>query len=104
MASYIKLRVAQPEMPRPYRSPLGVGGAVVGALLSVIALVACFSVADYRPAVIGVAIFVGAALLYFLFYSRHRLVAQAPEERIALGDTVPDAGRGFPIVESADVR
>jgi ethanolamine permease len=84
MFSYIKLRISRPELPRPYRSPLGIPGAVVGAVLSLMALAATFSIADYRPAVAGVALFVMAGVIYFVVYSRHRLVAQAPEEENAL--------------------
>jgi ethanolamine permease len=84
MASFIKLRLDRPELPRPYRSPVGIPGAAAGGVLSVIALAACFSTPAYRAAVAGTAIFVGVALVYFLAYSRYRLVAQAPEERIAL--------------------
>ena len=84
MASYIKLRMSHPDLPRPYRSPLGIPGAVVGGVLSLIALLACFSIPDNRTAVIGTAIFLVAAVVYFLAYSRTRLVAQAPEERVAL--------------------
>jgi ethanolamine permease len=84
MCSYIKLRWSRPDLPRPYKSPLGVPGAALGALLAVVALFACFSVPIYRPGVGGVAIFLGAAILYFWCYSRHRLVAQAPEEESAL--------------------
>jgi ethanolamine permease len=84
MASFVKLRIVRPDMPRPYRSPLGIPGAVVGALLSLVALFATFSVEDYRPAVWGVAIFLVIGILYFLLYSRYHLVAQAPEEENAL--------------------
>jgi ethanolamine permease len=84
MVSYISLKLFRPELPRPYRSPLGIPGAALGACLSLVALLACFSVEDYRPAVFGVAIFLFVAILYFLLYSRKRLVAQAPEEEVAL--------------------
>jgi ethanolamine permease len=84
MFSYIKLRRDRPEMPRPYKSPLGIPGAVVGAVLAIIALVACFANPDYLPGVYGVAAFLIIGLLYFIFYSRKKLVAQAPEEEVAL--------------------
>jgi ethanolamine permease len=84
MLSYIKLRISRPEMARPYRSPLGIPGALVGAILSVVALCATFAVDEYRPAVTGVALFLVVGILYFFFYSRHSLVAQAPEEEDAL--------------------
>ena len=84
MAAYIKLRITRPDLERPYRSPLGVPGAVVGLLLSLLALCATFAVEKYRTGVIGVAVFVAIGIVYFLAYSRHRLVAQAPEEEEAL--------------------
>jgi ethanolamine permease len=102
MVSYIKLRLDRPELPRPYRSPLGIPGAAAGALLSVVALVACFSTPEYRPAVVGTAVFLALALLYFAVYSRHRLVAQAPEERIALGESASDAARESPVLEPSE--
>ena len=84
MLSYIQLRIRRPDLPRPYKSPLGIPGAAVGGLLSLVALVATFMNEDYRPGVIGVALFLFVSIIYFLLYSRHRLVAQAPEEEIAL--------------------
>ncbi len=84
MLSYIVLRIKRPDLPRPYRSPLGIPGAVLGGLLSLVALGACFSVKEYIPGVIGTAVFLLACLVFYFFYSRRRLVAQAPEEQIAL--------------------
>ena len=45
---------------------------------------ACFAVEDYLPGVFGVAAFVLVGMGYYFLYSRKRLVAQAPEEEIAL--------------------
>ena len=84
MVSYIKLKITRPDLLRPYRSPLGIPGAALGAILSLLALVACFFQPNYRPAVVGVSLFLLIAILYFLLYSRHHLVAQAPEEEVAL--------------------
>jgi ethanolamine permease len=84
MLSYIKLRISRPDLERPYRSPLGIPGAVIGLLLSLVALVSTFLDEDYRPGVYGVAIFLGAGIIYFFVYSRHHLVANAPEEEVAL--------------------
>jgi ethanolamine permease len=84
MVSFIKLRISRPDMPRPYKSPLGIPGAVVGAGLAIVALGACFANPDFRPAVWATAVFLIAAIVYFLAYSRTRLVAQAPEEQVAL--------------------
>lgn len=84
MISYIVLRLRRPEMDRPYRSPLGMPGAVIGTVLATVALAATFSVEDFRPGMYGVAIFLVIGLAWFLCYSRHHLVAQAPEEEVAL--------------------
>ncbi|MBP5971791.1 amino acid permease [Brasilonema sp. CT11] len=84
LLSYIKLKSTHPDLPRPYKSPLGIWGAAVGALLAIVALLACLSVPAYRPGAWGVAIFTVIAILYFFFYSKNHLVAQAPEEKAAL--------------------
>ena len=84
MLSYIKLRISRPDLERPYRSPLGIPGATIGLLLALIALVSTFLDVEYRPGVYGVAIFLGAGIIYFFVYSRHHLVANAPEEEVAL--------------------
>jgi ethanolamine permease len=84
MVSYIKLKVTRVDLARPYISPLGIPGAAVGAVLSIVALFACFSDPAYRPGVWGVAVFLAAAIAYFLLYSRKKLVSRAPEEENAL--------------------
>lgn len=56
----------------------------MGAVLSLVALLACFADPGFRPGVWGVVLFVGAMVVYFFLYSRHRLVARAPEEENAL--------------------
>jgi ethanolamine permease len=84
MASYIKLKLSHPDLPRPYQSPLGILGALVAAMLALVAIVTCFLDAAYRPGLIGVAIFMVLMLIYFVAYSRKKLVAQAPEEQAAL--------------------
>jgi ethanolamine permease len=84
LVSYIVLRIRKPHLARPYRSPLGIPGAAIGAALSLLVLAACFAVEDYRLAMYGVAAFLALAVLYFICYSRKRLVARAPEEEAAL--------------------
>jgi ethanolamine permease len=85
MSSYIKLKLDRPDLLRPYESPLGINGAIIGTILAVIALFACFVDPDYRFGVWGVSIFMVAAIAFFWIFSRHRLVARAPEEKAALG-------------------
>jgi ethanolamine permease len=84
MFSYIKLKLIRPNLPRPYESPLGIWGAVIGAMLAMVALVACCSVAELRPGIWGIVIVLVIASFYFFFHSRHQLVAEAPEEAAAL--------------------
>jgi ethanolamine permease len=84
MFSYIKLRLNRPELERPYRSPLGIPGAAVGGALSILALAATIFNKDYQLAIIWVAGFLAVGIGYYLLYSRHKLVAQAPEEEVAL--------------------
>ena len=76
--SHIILRRKEPGLERPYRTPGGVATTGVAFVLACAAVVASFFV-DETAALITAAVFL-AALAYFWFYSRHRLVADAPEE------------------------
>lgn len=84
MLTYLVWKKRDPGMERPYVSPLGVPGAAVGFVISLIALAGTVALEDNRPGVVGTAIFVGAMFVYYWFYSRHRLVANSPEEAVAL--------------------
>ena len=84
MLAYIKLKLTRKDLERPYKSPLGIFGAILGTVLALVALGACFANSDFRPAVWATAIFLIVAIAYFMVYSRTRLVAQAPEEQVAL--------------------
>ena len=82
MVSHIVLRRREPEMPRPYRTP---GGAVTtgfALFVAVLAVVATFLV-DRNAAMWCLVVF-GAFMLYFAVYSRHRLVANSPDEEFAM--------------------
>ncbi|MFJ8587043.1 ethanolamine permease [Streptomyces sp. NPDC093595] len=79
--SHIVLRRREPDLPRPYRTPGGVLTSSVALALALSALVATFLV-DVDAALIALGVYV-VALAYFAFYSRHRLVANAPEEEFA---------------------
>jgi ethanolamine permease len=83
MIAFIMLRRNLPNIDRPYLSPVGVWGASVGAVIALISLAALFWRDDYRPGVIGVAIFYLAALAYFSLSGRNKLVL-SPEEEFAL--------------------
>ena len=76
--SHIVLRQREPNLERPYRTPGGVATTGVALVLAIAAVVATFFV-DEKAAGITAGVFV-AFILYFLLYSRHHLVADAPEE------------------------
>ena len=78
MASHIKLRLSEPDLPRPYRTPGGILTSGIAFVLACIALVAGFLV-DMRV-VIYAAIVYAILVAYFAIYSRHHLVAAAPGE------------------------
>ncbi|CAA9484162.1 MAG: Amino acid permease in hypothetical Actinobacterial gene cluster [uncultured Solirubrobacterales bacterium] len=81
MVSHIVLRRREPDLERPYRTPGGVVTTSIALVLAVAAVVATFFV-DQVAAFIVVGIYL-IAIAYFLLYSRHHLVAAAPEEEFA---------------------
>jgi ethanolamine permease len=78
MAAHILLRLREPDLDRPYRTPGGVITTGIAFTLSLIAFASTFVVS--QEAALWSAAFYGLLLAYFVFYSRHHLVAQAPEE------------------------
>jgi len=78
MASHVALRVKEPQLERPYRTPGGMVTSGVALILACVAVIAGLFV-DPRV-VIGAAVIYGIVIAYFATYSRHHLVAQAPEE------------------------
>ncbi len=78
MLSHIVLRSREPDLERPYRTPGGTVTSGVALVLAVAAVIATFLV-DTKAAFITLGVYVAAAL-YFALYSRHHLVASAPEE------------------------
>ncbi len=83
MVSFVLLRKRLPNIERPYRSKVGVPGAVIAGLLAATSLVAIFLNEAYRPGVYGVAIYYVLGVLYFAVAGRNRLVL-SPEEEFAL--------------------
>ena len=78
MLSHIVLRSREPDLERPYRTPGGTLTTGVALVLAIAAVVATFLV-DTTAALITLGVYAAAAA-YFGIYSRHRLVASAPEE------------------------
>ncbi|HEY5646370.1 MAG TPA: amino acid permease, partial [Pseudomonadales bacterium] len=82
-ASFLLLRRDQPDMERPYRSPLGSAGAYLTIAIAVVTLGYQLSDATYRAGVLGVAVWFLLGAGYFHFFRRHRLVL-SPEEEFAV--------------------
>lgn len=80
--SHIVLRIKEPNLERGYRTPGGVVTTGIALVLAVVALTATFFV-DVLAASITAGVFL-LFLAYFWFYSRHHLVASAPEEEFAI--------------------
>jgi|TARA_R110000796_G_scaffold126693_2_gene241599 ethanolamine permease len=96
--SHILLRVRQPNMPRPYKTP---GGVVTSGIALALSLVALTGVYAFDPRAFNYTLIlfvIGGA--YYFFYSKHHLVAKTAEEEFdmlaeaesALEADQPDAG------------
>ena len=81
MASHIVLRRREPDLERPYRTPGGTATTTVALVLAVLAVLATFLVDPLAAGLTLVAF--GLFMAYFALYSRHHLVASAPEEEFA---------------------
>ena len=81
MISHIVLRVREPGMPRPYRTPGGVVTTGFALVVAVFAVVATFLV-DSTAALWCLGVF-AAFMAYFGLYSRRHLVAHSPDEEFA---------------------
>lgn len=103
--AFILLRRNYPNIERPYRSPLGEWGAFVAAAIALVSLFALFWNEDYRPGVLGVAIFYAITVAYFALTGRRRLVL-SPEEEFAV--TRGEHGRpqieGYGVTEREELR
>jgi ethanolamine permease len=82
MVSHIVLRRREPDLERPYRTPGGIATTSVALVLAAAAVLATFLV-DVKAALWTLGAY-ALFLAYFAFYSRHHLVASAPEEEFEL--------------------
>ena len=80
--SHILLRVRQPELARPYKTPGGVFTSGIALVLSLVALTGVYAFDPRAFAFTLVLFVVGAA--YFFGYSRNHLVAKTAEEEFAM--------------------
>ncbi|WP_458689110.1 ethanolamine permease [Nocardia tengchongensis] len=81
MISHIVLRVREPDMPRPYRTPGGILTTAFALVIACTAVIATFLV-DRTAATWTLLAFAGF-MAYFGLYSRHHLVANSPDEEFA---------------------
>jgi ethanolamine permease len=81
--TFIQLRRKFPHIERPFRSPFGLVGAALTAIIAVVTIY--FQLTDplYQTGVIGVAIWYALTILYFAVYGRKTLVF-SPEEEFAV--------------------
>jgi ethanolamine permease len=81
--SFIVLRQKLPNIHRPYRSPIGIPGAVVTIVVALVTLWYQLQDPVYRVAVYYVAGFYVLGILYFAVYGRNQLIL-SPEEEFAM--------------------
>jgi ethanolamine permease len=81
--SFIALRKKFPNIERPYRSPLGIGGAAATVLIALVTLYYQLQDPLYREGVFAALAWYIAGILYFAFVGRHKLVL-SPEEEFAV--------------------
>ncbi|HEX6638503.1 MAG TPA: amino acid permease [Steroidobacteraceae bacterium] len=81
--SFVVLRSRMPNIVRPYRSPVGVPGAMVTIVIALVTLWYQFQDPVYRNAMKYVAGFYVLGIVYFALYGRHQLIL-SPEEEFAM--------------------
>jgi ethanolamine permease len=80
--SHILLRIQQPGLPRPYKTPGGIVTSSIALVLSLVALTGVYAY-DTRAFFYTLGLFAIGALYYFLF-AKNNLVAKTAEEEFAL--------------------
>ncbi|MDN3474599.1 ethanolamine permease [Pseudoalteromonas sp. APC 3355] len=87
--SYILLRVKQPDLPRPYKTPGGVITSSIALVLSLIALTGVYAF-DPRAFLYTMMLFIVGAVYYFGYSSKHLVAKSADEEFAMLADAESD--------------
>jgi ethanolamine permease len=80
--SFIILRRRLPGLKRPYRSPLGIAGAVITLVIAIVTLV--FQLLDpvFAAGIFWVGVWFVLGIIWFALVGQNRLV-KAPEEAFA---------------------
>jgi len=81
--SFILLRRNQPNIDRPFKSPLGIPGAVVTIVIALVTLFYQLQDPNFSKGVIWVIAWCAAGIVYFGLIGRHKLIL-SPEEEFAL--------------------
>lgn len=81
-ASHILLRLRQPDLARPYRTPGGIVTSTIALVLSLIALTGVYAFDPLAFLYTLIVFAIGAA--YYFIYSRHHLVAKTADEEFAM--------------------
>jgi ethanolamine permease len=81
--SFILLRRNQPNIERPFRSPLGIPGAVVTILIAAVTLFYQMQDPNFFRGVIWVIAWCVVGIIYFALVGRNKLIL-SPEEEFAL--------------------
>jgi ethanolamine permease len=81
--SFILLRRNQPNIERPFRSPLGIPGAVVTIIIAVVTLYYQMLDPNFFRGVLWVIIWIAVGVAYFALFGRSKLIL-SPEEEFAL--------------------
>jgi ethanolamine permease len=83
MVAFVILRRKFPNASRPYKSPVGIPGAVVAGIIAAFTFIGFVLNEAFRPAIIAIAIVFVVGLILFALIGRHRLVL-SPEEEYAI--------------------
>ncbi|RYE37740.1 MAG: amino acid permease, partial [Hyphomicrobiales bacterium] len=81
--SFIILRRSLPNMERPFRSPLGIPGAVVTIIIAAVTLIYQLQDPNFFHGVIWVILWCAVGVMYFAAVGRNKLIL-SPEEEFAL--------------------
>lgn len=81
--SFILLRKRFPNIERPFRSPLGIPGAVMTIVIAVVTLLYQVQDPNFTKGVLWVLVWFAVAIAYFALVGRHRLIL-SPEEEFAM--------------------
>ena len=81
--AFVLLRLRMPQLPRPYRSPLGMAGGVLSIVIALWTMYYQLQDAAYVQGVYAALAWYAVGLAYFALVGRHRLIL-SPEEQFAL--------------------